>query len=79
MEALFGRLGGPSLSIRVRVPDRCSKCTGACAHASTLLEGNERGCSVRQEDLGQGGNPPEPQFPPLSNGDNKICPHYAVK
>lgn len=58
MEALFGRLGGPSLSNRVRVLARCSKCTGARAHTSTLPEGKERGCLVRQKDLGQGGSPP---------------------
>lgn len=58
MESLFGRLGGPSLSIRVRVLARCSQCTGAHVHASTLPEGEERGCLVRQKDLGQGGSPP---------------------
>lgn len=34
---------------------------------------DERGCLVRQEDLGQNGSPPEPQFLPLSNGDNRLA------
>lgn len=32
---------------------------------------------MRQEDLGQSGSPPEPQFLPSSNGDNKSCPDYV--
>lgn len=46
------------------------------AQGSTPEE-EETGRLVRQEDLRQGRNPSEPQFPPLSNGDNKTCPDYA--